>query len=206
MIENRFKIENIKIRYVLNIISFHKKVPRLAKESPFDYQNSKINLAYITQNDKILKPKIEIKTNNYFSYGFAAIYTSSYNQKFSECSIDIFKDRFSENMFYDKGLIIEVENNQEDFNFLFIDRKVNNSYILNFLHKELETYPDIIKNILNIKQEKITFFENEINFLLKTLKNDIVKKIKLDFIIATTNKFEFSFLGFLLFEIIDLLR
>jgi len=186
------------IRYVLRIIKFTTSISRFEKESPFD-EHGNIKLAYITSNNHVMENEVHLNTKVKFSYTAPFIYTSTFNNHFSECSVDIFKDRLSQKVRYDKGMIVSVENKFKN-EFFYMDRKANVSnicwYIKNSLEKNSQ-YKDIFLN-----QKELDDLKKFVSEFLKEINSGLDNKTLVEKIIHLTNILKFSFFGFLLFEIV----
>jgi len=191
-------IEDFRIRYILRIIKFITSNSRFKKEILFD-KNGNINLVYITSNKHVFEDKVHLNTKVKFSYTVPFIYTSTFNDHFSECSVDIFKDRLSQKVRYDKGIIVNIDNKNKN-EFFYIDRKANisniNWYIKNSVEKNEE-----YRKIFNNKNE-VERLKKFLSGFLSEIKGGLDNRTIAEKIIHVSNVLEFSFFGFLLFEII----
>lgn len=191
-------ITDYNIRYILHIIFFICHVERIRKEYPIS-QEDIIRICYITSNSWLNSERIQLNANEYFSYWFSWIYTSSYTDHFSECTKDVFRDRLSYDIFYDKWVILEVDNTDNQ-SFMYISRKHNMSYIAN------EAKDFFIKNKEYIKYEPnekdITHYSGKIRETLKSINQTNKCANALQLIISLANEIDFSFIWYLLFEII----
>lgn len=191
-------VNNAKIRYILKLIELSISIPRFKKELPFNRLDNTIDLTYITSNDLVSLSEVYLEANAYFSYTIPFIYTSSYIGKFSECTRDIFKDRMSESIFYDKGIFVTIPNCKEDKNFFYIDRKGNMPNIARQIRHVLSE--DRFVN-LNTYQFEVEVFRESIKRLLRFIEQTEDKTAVLNNIFQITSDIGFSFIGFLLFEI-----
>lgn len=194
----REHVRDRRIRYLLHIIDMILRVPRLKLECPIF--EGEVSLLYITDNPEAVSPFPTLIANTRFSYALPALYTSGYQEGFSECTIDVFKDRYSEGIFYDKGLEIKVDNSDNQA-FFYIDRKQNMSLLAAVIDKVVsgDDYSNDIQMILN--SQRISELSNEIKQFSESM-NSIDYHQGIERIIAMTNKMRFSFFGYLLFEII----
>lgn len=191
-------VQDFRVRYILRIIKFIISNSRFAKDTPFDNKNN-INLAYITSNNYVLSPEVYLNTKVKFSYTIPFIYTSAFNNHFSECSIDIFQDRLSQKIRYDKGIIVNVEN-KSNGEFFYIDRKANISNIYWYINNTIQKNDEYTK--LFIDAQELAKLKSLVSEFLDESRGGIDNTLLVEKIIHISNILKFSFFGFLLFEII----
>ena len=194
----RLEVHDNKIKYLLRMIELYYRNSRIRNELPFDEENN-FKLAYISSNLNLLNETVTLNPGTQFSYAIPAIYTSGYVNGFSECTKDLFWDRLSMGIFYNIGISIKINNDINDNNFFYVDRKINVPYIKSFITKVVE---DFNLPILNLDEKIVSSLSNEIKIFLTEIDNESTKREIFQRVIDLSNKMEFSFIGYLLFEII----
>lgn len=196
--EVRLHVSNNKIKYLLRIIELYSKSRRLREELPFDSQNN-IKLVYISTNNQLLNSgEVELNPGTQFSYAIPAVYTSGFVNNFSECTKDLFWDRLSMGIFYDKGITIDVKNNENDDSFFYIDRKINISYVRFFIEKITS---ELGVKFIWLDEAMLSIYCEEIRNLMSIENIEVNNRVIFQKIIEVSSKLEFSFIGYLLFEI-----